>query len=104
MVGDKISKETLAGIKKEMEKVSLGNRSMFFEDYFTEIQARINDYETGYLNKRNAPGEKVLKENKEEQAKAVNTCLKDLYNYYETCGTPEDFKNHKALADLLKTK
>ena len=38
------------------------------------------------------------------QMNAINSCLTDLFNYYQTCGTPEDFRNHRIFVELVRAK
>lgn len=50
--------------------------------------------------------ERILKfeELDQEKMNAVNSCLIDLFDYYHTCGTPEDFKNHRIFVELVQSK
>jgi len=38
------------------------------------------------------------------QMNAINSCLTDLFNYYQTCGTPEDFRDHRIFVELVRAK
>ncbi len=50
--------------------------------------------------------ERIVKfENLEkEKMNAINRCMMDLFNYYETCATPGDRKNFRTFRELISAK
>jgi hypothetical protein len=44
MIGDSLTIENLESIREAMSKIKAGDRSKFFEEYFTEVLARIAEH------------------------------------------------------------
>ena len=40
----------------------------------------------------------------QEKINTVNSYLTDLFDYYQTCCTPEDFKNRRIFVELVQSK
>jgi len=52
---------------------------------------------------KNNSMQKVVKfeDLEQSQMNAINSCMADLFNYYETCGTPQDWKNLRIFQELI---
>ncbi|KKL72807.1 hypothetical protein LCGC14_2081240 [marine sediment metagenome] len=60
----------------------------------------------GYPDPEIIPERKILQFDhlKQFEMEAVNRCMADLYEYYNTCATPENWKNFRIFQELITTK